>query len=202
MHGGKRTLIVGAILLGVAGTCAATGVSLVPVSLALGPCLRDWTSPSSYRTRASPLATLDAAIGDGALRLCYGRPSMRSRTVFGQLVPWDTPWRLGANEPTRLYLNRPVRLAGIALEPGRYAIYVVPRPGAWQVYVSRSVLHWGNDISAGVRAREVGQATVPVMPLSQPVETLTVQPLPDGDGAVGLAIDWERTRVVLEVRPR
>ncbi len=199
---GKRAFIVGGILLGWAATCAGTGVALVPVSLTLGPCLRDWTSTASYGARVSPLASVDAAVGDGALRLCYGRPSGHDRTIFGGLVPYGTPWRLGANEPTRLSVNRPVSLNGLALEPGRYSLYVIPEADRWQLLVSRSILHWGNDISASVRAREVGGVTIPATALAAPVETLTVHPLPARGDTVPLAIDWERTRVVLEVAPR
>ncbi|MBK7922633.1 MAG: DUF2911 domain-containing protein [Gemmatimonadetes bacterium] len=197
-----RTWIVSAIILGLVGTCAATGVSLVPASLMLGPCLRDWTSPSSYGARGSPLATVDAPLGDGALRLCYGRPSMRGRAIYGALVPWDSLWRMGANEPTRLYLSRPATVAGIPLEAGRYALYLRPGRGQWMLFVNRSVRHWGNDLSLGVRAHEVGSAPVPVLALPEPVETLTVRRVAADSGRMNLAFDWERTRVVLRVSPR
>ena len=84
------------------GTFVATGISLLPVSLALGPCLKDLTSPLSYRARVSPLGSVDLHAGAAMVRLCYGRPTMRGRTVFGGLVPYDSLWRMGANEPTRL----------------------------------------------------------------------------------------------------
>lgn len=193
----KRTLAIGAILLGVGGTCAATGVALVPVGLTLGPCLRDWTSPSSYGRRVSPLATVDIPVGDGQLRVCYGRPAARGREVFGGLVPWDEPWRLGANEPTRLYLNRAATIAGVRLEPGRYAITATPRRKHWEIAIRGSVSQWGNDFSPPV----LGTGAALVEALAEPVETLTVRPLPADDGTMRLAVEWERTRALLEVRP-
>lgn len=187
---------LGALLAILLAAFVVTGVSLVPVSLALGPCLRDLTSPSSYGTRASPLASVDVRVGDGAVRVCYGRPAMRGRAVFGQLVPFDSLWRTGANEPTRLYTNRPIRLAGIPLAAGRYSLYSIPRPERWEVFVSRSILHWGNDLSSSVRAAEVGRTVVPAERLAVPVETLTIGAHPDGNGAV-LYLDWEATRISL-----
>jgi hypothetical protein len=196
----RTLLLLGLCAALLAGTFVVTGVSLVPTSLALGPCLRDLTSLVSYRPRQSPLATVRFQLADADVELCYGRPSARGRLVFGGVVPFDSLWRLGANEPTRLYLDRPITLAGIPLAPGRYSLYALPRPDRWTMFVSRSTLHWGNDISPAVRAREVAQAVLPVEALAQPVETLTVRI--EGDPATGharLVFAWERTAVGLEV---
>jgi len=198
----RRTLLaiagIGVLLV---GTCAVTGTSLVPVQVALGPCLMDWTSPSTYKPRVSPLATVRAPLGDGALELCYSRPIARGRQVFGGLVPYGAPWRLGANEPTRLYVNRPVQLGDVRLEPGRYSLYVTPDSAHWQFHVSRSVLHWGNDISAAVQAREVGRLTVPVEPLAQPVDSFTIRAEPGPGDGLRLVFEWEQTRAALELHP-
>ncbi|MEO8138035.1 MAG: DUF2911 domain-containing protein [Gemmatimonadota bacterium] len=194
-----RIAVLSAMALGAVATVAVTGTSLVSPSLWLGPCLRDFTSPISYQERASPLATLRAPVGRGEILLCYGRPSMRQRQIFGGLVPFDSLWRTGANEPTRLSTNRPIILAGIPLAPGRYSIYSIPTPDKWAVFVSRSTQHWGNDISPAVRGKEVGRADIPTASLTAPVETLTVHAQQSGDSLL-VAIDWETTRVVLPIK--
>ena len=177
-----------------------TGSSLVPVSAALGPCLMDYTSSLSYRPRASPMGQVVFSVGGGRAELCYGRPSARGRLIYGGVVPFDTLWRMGANEPTRLYTDTPISLAGMALAPGRYSLYAMPGPRSWTIYASRSIRHWGNDLSPSVRAQEVGRASVMVESLSQPVETLTVT-VNDSGSAVLLHLDWESTRITLPVRP-
>jgi hypothetical protein len=184
------------VIAALVGAFVATGVSLVPPSLLLGPCLRDWTSPVSYRPRASPLATVDARVGRTAVRLCYGRPSTRARKVFGGLVPFDSLWRMGANEPTRLSTSGPVTVAGLALPAGRYSLYAIPGVDHWEIFVSQSTQHWGNDISAAVRAREVGHVTVPVEQLTAPVETLTIS-VDSSRATPALQVDWETTRISL-----
>jgi hypothetical protein len=189
-----------ALVLALVALLVVSGTSLLPAGLVLGPCLPDWTSPNSYGPRASPLATLRWHAGSVSGELCYGRPSRRGRTIYGGLVPFDTLWRFGANEPTRLYLGGAARLAGIPLGPGRYSLYVRPASGTWTLFVSRSVLHWGNDISGAVRAREVGQAALAPEPLLQPVETLTVTATATGD-TTWLRFDWESTRVALPIVP-
>ncbi|HXW96414.1 MAG TPA: DUF2911 domain-containing protein [Gemmatimonadales bacterium] len=192
-------ILAGAAIVAIAAVIATTGISLVPTSLALGPCLKDWTSGVSYRPRLSPLASADLTVGDDRIRLCYGRPVRHNRTIFGGVVPFDSLWRMGANEPTRLYTGRPITFAGIPLAAGRYSVYTIPHRDRWEIFVSRSTLHWGNDISSAVRAREVGQATVPVEQLATPVETLTVRT--DSTGTEAFTIEWETTRVSLPVTP-
>lgn len=200
--GTPRKLLLGLGFAGLlAGTCAVTGTSLVPTRLAIGPCLKDWTSPSSYRPRASPLATVRVSVGGGTVQVCYGRPSARGRRVFGGLVPYGELWRTGANEPTRIYTDTPVNLAGLRLEPGRYSLYSRPDSASWALILNRSTLHWGNDLSAAVRAREIGAVTVPVERLAVPVETFTIRSEPRGADAQDLILEWETTAVRLELRP-
>lgn len=195
---GRRTLLAGLIVAILLATFAVTGTSLVPASIALGPCLRDWTSPISYMKRASPLATVRFRVGRTDALLCYGRPSLRERQAFGALVPYDSLWRLGANEPTRFSVNRPIRLGSLPLEPGRYALYALPRPGHWMIFVTRSTQHWGNDLSPAVRSREVGSFDVPALELAEPMETLTATWL-GADTAGTLSFAWERTAAEIPV---
>lgn len=182
------------------GTCAVTGTSLLPTTVAIGPCLRDWTSLSSYQFRSSPLATVRMPVGEGTVQLCYGRPSARGRQVFGGLVPYGDLWRTGANEPTRIYTDTPIIIAGLRLEPGRYSLYSRPDSTAWEIILNRSTLHWGNDFSASVRGEEIGTVTVPVEHLPAPVETLTVRSEPHEAGGQDLLLGWEQTGIRLEVR--
>jgi hypothetical protein len=187
---------VGLVLVAAAGTFVVTGVSLVPVSIALGPCLADLTSPSTYQPRLSPLATVDIQFASGSARLCYGRPSARGRPIYGALIPYGEYWRFGANEPTRLYVNRAVSLGGLQIPAGRYSLYAVPGPERWTVHVTRSTIHWGNDISESVRAKDVGSFEVVPVELPGLVETLTVSTEQHADSTM-LHFDWATTRVTL-----
>ncbi len=176
-----------------------TGISLVPTTVALGPCLKDYTSPNSYGKRASPLGSVTFDVDGEPVRVCYGRPSARERVVFGGLVRYGQLWRTGANEPTRLYTGHTIALAGIELEPGRYTIYTIPDEESWRIFINHSVLHWGNDMRDGVRDQEVGFTIVPSDTTAEYVEMFTISAEPDGSAA-NLVLEWERTRVVMPVR--
>jgi hypothetical protein len=150
--------------------------------------------------RQSPYDSVAIDVGGGQAKICYGRPSLRGRTMIGgEAVPYDTLWRTGANEPTTLHLNVPATIAGILVQPGSYSLYTVPRAGAeWTLIVNRSTAQWGDEGSytADVRAQEVGRAQLQAEALDSPVEQFTIRPT---DG--GLVMEWQTTRVLVPVEP-
>lgn len=152
--------------------------------------------------RASPYdSTLFTIAGEEA-KLCYGRPSVRGRQIFGDLVPYDTLWRTGANEPTIIHLPVDATVAGIPLEAGSYSIYTVPDREEWQVVVNSSTEQWGHESQYvdEVRAQEVARATVPATSTEEPVETFNIH-AEVADPGVDLVLEWESTRVRIPVRP-
>jgi hypothetical protein len=152
--------------------------------------------------RASPYDSTAFRIGGHEAKLCYGRPSVRGRTIFGDLVPYDTLWRTGANEPTIIHLPVAATIAGIAVEPGSYSLYTVPGRTEWQVVVNRSTSQWGHESQYvdEVRQREVGRASVAATRTAAPVETFTIHAEPAESGA-DLVLEWENTRASVPVRP-
>lgn len=152
--------------------------------------------------RASPYDSTLFVISGQEAKLCYGRPSVRGRQIFGELVPFDTLWRTGANEPTIIHLPVAATIAGIAVEPGSYSLYTVPGREEWQVVVNRSIEQWGHESQYvdEVRAQEVGRASVPAEETSSPVETFNIH-AEVADPGVDLVLEWENTRVSIPVRP-
>lgn len=152
--------------------------------------------------RASPYDSTLISLGGQEAKLCYGRPSAKGRTVFGQLVPYDTLWRTGANEPTTIHLPFAAQIAGIAVEPGSYSLYTVPGRESWTVIVNRSTSQWGHEgqYTPEVRAQEVGRATVAAETLPSPVETFEIRAEPQGSDAAELVLEWENTRVRVPIQ--
>jgi hypothetical protein len=152
--------------------------------------------------RSSPYDSATIAVGDGAAKVCYGRPSLRGREMIGgEAVPYGRLWRTGANEPTIIHLNVPARIAGMDVEPGSYALYTIPQPGLeWTLIVNRSTSQWGHEsrYSADVEAQEVGRASVPAETLDDTVEQLTIRPADRGEG---LYLEWQNTRVLIPIEP-
>jgi len=155
-------------------------------------------SAADLANRPSPLDSAQATIAGATVKVCYGRPSARGRTMLGDVLPFGTPWRLGANEPTRITLPFAAEVAGVHVEAGTYSLYVVPQQASWEVHVNKAVDRWGIPIDAQVQAQDVGKGTVAVETLTQPVEQLTISVV--ADPAPGLVVAWEKTRVRIPIK--
>lgn len=156
---------------------------------------------SDPAARRSPLDSAMFQVDGHDVKVCYGRPSARGRTMIGgNAVPFGEIWRTGADETTKIRSAIALSIAGIDVEVGTYALYTVPGEREWQIIVNRAWQQWGreNYYSDEVRAQEVGRATVPVERVEDHIETFTIRTEPANDG-VYLIMEWEHTRVRIPI---
>lgn len=162
--------------------------------------------------RTSPYDSVTIELGEGVAKVCYGRPSLRGRTMIGgDAVPYDTLWRTGANEPTIIHVNVPAQIAGIAVDPGAYSLYTIPREGdQWTLIVNASTSQWGHESSytEEVRSQEIGRTEVQAETLDSRVDQLTIrsvdQPTDEESAEAqdpGLLLEWQNSRVHIPVIP-
>ena len=145
--------------------------------------------------RASPYDSVSMVVGDGMVKVCYSRPSLRGRTMIGgEAVPYGQIWRTGANEPTTLHTSVSLSIAGIEVEPGSYSLYTIPREDEdWTLIVNASTSQWGHEGQyPGVQDQDIGRTEVPTESIDEPVEQFTIRPVEDG-GA--LVLEWQNSRV-------
>lgn len=93
--------------------------------------------------RASPKATVSQAIGVCTIAVDYGRPSVRNRTIFGDLVPYGKVWRAGANEATVIRFDYPIMIGDKQVEAGTYGLFMIPRNDKWTVILNKDWDQWG-----------------------------------------------------------
>ena len=87
--------------------------------------------------RISPKASVAQSIGITDLSVNYCRPGVKGRAIWGELVPYDKPWRAGANEPTKFTTTDDIAVAGKPLAAGSYAVLTIPAQGTWTVIFSK-----------------------------------------------------------------
>lgn len=149
--------------------------------------------------RPSPLDAVSFTVGGDAAKLCYGRPKANGRKVMGELVPFGSPWRMGANEATSLHLRFAAQVGGVSVEPGVYSLYAVPGETEWTFFLNRQWERWGIPLNDAVKADDVGSFTRSVAATSGMVEQLTVSWMAHGEGMGHLVLEWENTRVEIPI---
>lgn len=81
----------------------------------------------------SPTATFTQKVGLTEVTINYSRPSMKGRTIYGDLVPFDKLWRTGANMATKLTFADDVKIGGQDLKAGTYALFTIPGKDEWTI---------------------------------------------------------------------
>jgi len=146
--------------------------------------------------RISPKASAMQQIGITDLSVTYSRPGVKGRTIWGELVPYDKPWRAGANEPTTFTTTDEITVGGQALAAGSYAVVAIPTKDTWTIAFSKQ-----KDLMGTSNYDEKQDAArVSVKPtagdsqewLSWTFEDVT-------PGSASLALRWDKLRVAVPV---
>jgi len=159
-------------------------------------------APGALGERASPLDSVTFTLGAGHAKLCYGRPAAGGIAKIGIEFPFGAPWQMGANEPTTLHVDFPVRVGSVDLEPGSYSLYVIPEAGDWTIVVNANPSRWGLPIDAEVRAADIGSFTLTPSQLTEYVDRLTFRFEAHGPREGGLVYSWERMSLAIPVAHR
>ena len=147
----------------------------------------------------SPLQTLEQTVGLTDVTLKYSRPSVKGRTIFGGLVPFDAMWRTGANQNSMITFSDDVLIAGTTVKAGTYAIFTKPGAVNWEVYFYNDTQNWGTP-KQWDDAKVVAKVIAKTYQMPSSVETFTMA-INDIkiDGAT-LAIIWDNTYVSIDFK--
>lgn len=167
-------------------------------------CITMNTEGLPLAKRVSRLDSLSFSVGKAEVKVCYGRPVLKGRTMIGgEAVPYGKLWRFGANEPTMIHTTGTIMLGNVTIPAGSYSLYAVPGETSWELIVNKSITQWGHEsqYTDKVKAQEVGRTPVKVEKLAAPVETLTFSVTPDAKNASGLVMTWQNSKVTIPLMP-
>lgn len=77
------------------------------------------------------------------IRIIYSRPHLNGRVLFKDVLKYDEPWRLGANEATEIQFFREVTIQDKKIKPGRYILYSIPNEKNWVIVLNSNIDTWG-----------------------------------------------------------
>lgn len=143
---------------------------------------------------ASPAATLHQTVGLTDVKVTYSRPSMRGRTIFGELVPYDKIWRTGANARTLITFSDDVTIDGQELKAGSYAIFTKPGTNSWEVYFYTET-DGGGTPEKWDDSKVAAKTTAAVESMPMDIETFTISIDELSHTGATLGMLWEKSYV-------
>lgn len=93
--------------------------------------------------RVSKNGRTEGEIDGVGIVLEYGRPNVKGRTVWGELVPYGAVWRTGANEATTITLSADAAINGETLPAGTYSLFTIPTETEFTVIFNKVASQWG-----------------------------------------------------------
>jgi hypothetical protein len=142
--------------------------------------------------------TIKQGFGLGDITVDYSRPSVKGRTVFGDLVPYGKTWRTGANAATKITFSDDVKVEGKDVKAGTYAIYTVPNKDSWD-FILYSDVTLGGNVSGYKPENEVLRVPVKPTTLSHKIETFTISLADVTPTSTTLELLWDKTRVPVNI---
>jgi Protein of unknown function (DUF2911) len=151
----------------------------------------------AQRQRLSPHETISAVIDGNRVTITYGRPhtikpgTTEVRKIWGGLVPYGKPWRMGADEATLLITQKPLEMGGKTIPAGAYTLYMMPEEsGASQLAISTNIGGWGIPVD---QSHDLARVDLKKETLDKPVHQFTMAVSKDPAGGGVLKLMWEST---------
>ncbi len=183
----KKTILLAVFCFGMVAVSQAQVVAPAP-------------SPAAYSTQN---------VGFTTITFDYSSPGVKGRKIFGELVPFGTPWRAGANQATTVEFSNTVKIGGENVRAGKYSIYVTPaESGDWTIHLNKT----GNQIFAYMTDGKVDMealskdiaATISVTPITTPesMERLFWWADPNDNKTAKISMAWADKMITFDVDMR
>jgi len=145
----------------------------------------------------SPTQTIKQDFALSSIEINYSRPAAKGRKVFGDLVPFGKIWRTGANGATKITFGEDVKVGGMPVKAGSYAIYSVPNASEWEIIINKGA---NNSGLTGYKTEDdVARFKVKPMTLPMNIESFTILLGNLTASSASVQILWENTAVEFPV---
>ncbi|MDP1802163.1 MAG: DUF2911 domain-containing protein [Bacteroidota bacterium] len=147
----------------------------------------------------SPLQTVKQAFALSDITIEYSRPSAKGRVIFGDVVPFGKVWRTGANQSTKITFGEDVKVEGMDVKAGTYALYTIPNKDSWEIMLYKD-LTLGGNVDEYKKENELVRFVVkPAKMGDDKVETFSIDFSDITSTTVKIELVWEKTRVPFNV---
>lgn len=155
-------------------------------------------SEAQLKTPApSPTQTIKQDFGLGTIEISYSRPGAKGRKIFGDLVPFGSIWRTGANSATTISFTDDVTIGGTKIAPGKYGLLSIPDKKSWTLIISKQT-----DVTSPAdykQEQDIVRVKAEPMNTKGKVETFTIQLANIKSTSCDLQIMWDKTMITLPI---
>lgn len=153
---------------------------------------------------ASPKSIVNQTVGLTDIEVIYSRPSVKGRTIFGDLVPYGKMWRTGANAATVIEFSTAITFGNTEVKAGKYALYSIPDVNQWKVFLYADYELWGDPGKNYDPSKVVAETIVKPQPISPKIETFSIgfDEIKNNDAQLTLAWDNTLVKVPIKVNTR
>jgi hypothetical protein len=134
--------------------------------------------------------------GPPLARVIYSRPLKQGRKIFGSLLKFGEPWRLGANEATEIEFFQPVVIQNKKIDKGRYVLYAIPEENSWTIVFNSNTFTWGLKQDA---SKDLYKFQIPIQHTDTAIEHFTMVFEKATNGA-NLLMAWDEVAVRLPIK--
>lgn len=120
-----------------------TFVSLLLVVFVIVSVLPAMAERGDDTKRKSKNGKTEGVIDGVNIVIEYGRPKVKGRVIWGDLVPFDKIWRAGADEATTMSFSKDVLIEGKELAAGAYSFFTIPGKEEWVIIFNKVAKQWG-----------------------------------------------------------
>ncbi len=150
------------------------------------------------KPRLSPVAIARTMMGDTYVKVVYGQPQKKDRTIFGELEPYGKVWRTGANEATEITFTGNVNVGGQSVPAGTYSLFTIPGRDSWTVILNKGLGQFG--AFQYDEALDFVRFQVPAGQSEKMYEAFTIT-LAEANGGVDMKLNWDQVEVAIPIRP-
>ena len=143
----------------------------------------------------SPAASTMQRVGLTDVEINYSRPSVKGRTIFGELVPFGEVWRTGANASTKVKFSSEVMIGDTKVAAGTYSFYAIPTASAWTLILNSNLTLWGSD--GYKESEDVVRMDVTPMMMDNKVESMRISVENISKDGASIVLAWDNMAAAL-----
>ncbi len=172
-------------------------VILMLLALTLGTI----ASQAQGKPPLSPPGTAEIALNGKKVTIAYGRPSMRGRKIFGDVVPFDKVWRTGANKATAFTTEVDLMFGTVVVPAGSYTLFTLPTQTGWKLIINKHTGQWGIPYKPEYEKEELARIDMKVGKTAASVELFTITMTAARNGGV-IKMEWETTSASINFKAK